>query len=80
MMTLSFYNDGTYDVVAGVSGQTQTMQEGEWSLNIPYFTVGAFETMMTGGDVTVTLTITTTGGDMPFSFILTTEQLTALNG
>lgn len=79
MMTLSFYNDGTYQVVAGASGQTQTMQEGEWSLQIPNLTIGAFETMMTGGDVTVTLTITTTGGDMQFSFTLTTDQLTTLS-
>ena len=79
MMTLNLYEDGTYEVIASLGEQVQTMQTGNWSLSIPYLTIGTFETMMTGGDVTVTLTITTGSGDMQFSFTLTTDQLLALN-
>lgn len=80
MMTLNLYEDGTYEVIARLGEQVQTMQTGNWSLSIPYLTIGAFETMMTGGDVVVTLTLTTGNGDMQFSFTLTTDQLLALNG
>lgn len=79
VFTLGFFNDGSYSVAASFGGQTQTMQEGKWSLSIPYFTVGSFETMMTGGDVTVTLSVTTTSGETSLSFTLTTAQLTTLS-
>lgn len=78
--TLGFYNDGTYKVIAEVQGQTQEMKSGTWSMEIPYLTIDENDPIqMTGGDVTVTLPIATSGGDVDFDFVLNIEQLTTLS-
>lgn len=77
--TLSFYNDGTYDVVASISGQTQEMASGVWSLAIPTLTLDGTDYTMTSDGIEVTFALTTSQGTSDYNFVLTRDQLVMLS-
>lgn len=76
---LGFYADGTYKVIAEMGTTVQEMKTGTWSLTIPTLTVDEANYTMSADGVTVKLSLTTSQGSNEYDFVMTRDQLLALN-